>query len=96
MLEFLPKMVGFSGKNQTNQPTSRQFAEESGGQDLLPPWLVALLLWAQVSLSVSKGIRCMTSGAPAEVTFWDTDFPLKPRCAREDASPSAVGDSVMS
>jgi hypothetical protein len=34
----------------TSKPTSRQFAEESDGKDLLPCWVMALLLWAELSL----------------------------------------------
>lgn len=36
-------------------------------------------------------MRGMTSGAPAEVAFWDAEFPPKPQCALEGVFSSAVG-----
>lgn len=33
----------------------------------------------------------MTSGVPADVTFWDAEFSPKPQCAREDVFNSAIG-----
>lgn len=42
-------------------------------------------------LSVSKGMRWMTSGVPADVTFWDAEFSPKPQCAREGVFNSAIG-----
>lgn len=76
-------MIAFTEK-KPNQPTSRHFAEESGDQIFC---LAGLWLY----FSVSKGMRWMTSGAPAEVMFWDAEFPPKLQCAREGVFNSAVG-----